>query len=54
MRVTTFHMENIRGIGRLDPGEDDFTLLIGENNTSKTRVLDDPWARSPGRRSAPG
>ena len=54
MRVTTFHMENIRGIGRLDPDGNGLTLPIGENNTGKTGVLDDPWARSPGHRPAPG
>ena len=54
MRVTTFHLENFRGIRRLDPDGDGLTLRFGQNNTGKTRVLDDPWARSPGHRPAPG
>ena len=40
MRVTTLHIENFRGIKRLDLDLDELTVLIGENNTGKTAVLD--------------
>ena len=54
MRVATLRIERFCGIRRLDPDGDSLTLPIGENNTGRTKVLDDPWARSPGRRPAPG
>ena len=40
MRVTTLHIENFRGIRRLDLDLDEITVLIGENNSGKTAVLD--------------
>ena len=40
MRVTTLRIENFRGIKRLDLDLDELTVLIGENNTGKTAVLD--------------
>ena len=40
MRVTTLRIENFRGIKRLDLDLDELTVLIGENNTGKTTVLD--------------
>lgn len=40
MRITTLHIENFRGIKRLDLDLDELTVLIGENNTGKTAVLD--------------
>ena len=54
MRVATLRIERFRGIRRLDPDGDDLTLPFGQNNTGGTGVLDDPWARSRGRRPAPG
>ena len=38
MRATTLRIENFRSIKQLDLGE--ITVLIGENNTGKTAVLD--------------
>lgn len=40
MRVTTLRIENFRGIKRLDLDLEELTVLIGENNTGKTAVLD--------------
>ena len=40
MRVTALHIENFRGIRRLDLDLDEITVLIGENNSGKTAVLD--------------
>ena len=40
MRVTTLRIENFRGIKRLHLDLDEITVLIGENNTGKTAVLD--------------
>ena len=40
MRATALHIENFRGIKRLDLDLDEITVLIGENNTGKTAVLD--------------
>ncbi len=40
MRVATLRIENFRGIKRLDLDLDEITVLIGENNTGKTAVLD--------------
>ena len=40
MRATTLRIENFRGIKRLDLDLDEITVLIGENNTGKTAVLD--------------
>ena len=41
MKIMALHMENFRGIRRLDPDGDDFTLPIGEN---KTEEIPTPWA----------
>ena len=54
MKVTIFHIESFRGIKRLDLDQDEITVPVGENNTGKTGVLDDPCARPPGHRPAPG
>ena len=54
MRAATLRIEHFRSIRRLDPDRDDLTLPIGENNTGGTRMPDDPCARSPGHRPAPG
>ena len=54
MRVAALRIEHFRGIRRLDPSGDDLILPFGQNNTGRTGVLDDPWARSPGRRPTPG
>ena len=54
MRAATLRIEHFRGTRRLDPDGDDLTLPIGQNNTGRTEVFDDPWVRSPGRRPAPG
>ena len=40
MRATALRIENFRGIKRLDLDLDEITILIGENNTGKTAVLD--------------
>ena len=40
MKITTLHIENFRGIRRLDLDLDEMTVLIGENNSGKTAVLD--------------
>ena len=40
MKITTLHIENFRGIRRLDLDLDEVTVLIGENNSGKTAVLD--------------
>ena len=40
MRATALRIESFRGIKRLDLDLDEFTVLIGENNTGKTTVLD--------------
>ena len=40
MRVTALLIENFRGIRRLDLDLDEITVLIGENNSGKTTVLD--------------
>ena len=40
MRITTLLIENFRGIRRLDLDLDEITVLIGENNSGKTAVLD--------------
>ena len=54
MRVTTLRIENFCSIKRFDLDLGEITVLIGENNTGKTAVLDDAWALSPGRRPTPG
>ena len=54
MTVATLRIEHFRGIRRLDPDGDGLTLRFGRNNSGRTGVLDDPGARSPGRRPAPG
>ena len=41
MKIMALHMENFRGIRRLDPDGDDFTLPIGKN---KTEEIHTPWA----------
>ena len=40
MRATALRIENFRGIKRLELDLDEITVLIGENNTGKTAVLD--------------
>ena len=40
MRVTALLMENFRGIRRLELDLGEITVLIGENNSGKTAVLD--------------
>lgn len=40
MRVTTVRIENFRGIKQLELELDETTVLIGENNSGKTAVLD--------------
>ena len=40
MKVTALLMENFRGIRRLELDLDEITVLIGENNSGKTAVLD--------------
>ena len=40
MRATTLRIENFRGIKQLALDLDEITVLIGENNTGKTAVLD--------------
>ena len=40
MRATALRIENFRGIKRLGLDLDELTVLIGENNTGKTAVLD--------------
>ena len=40
MKITTLRIENFRGIKRLDLDLDELTVLIGENNSGKTAVLD--------------
>lgn len=40
MKISTIRIENFRGIRRLDLELDDVTVLIGENNSGKTSVLD--------------
>lgn len=40
MKISTIRIENFRGIRRLDLKLDDVTVLIGENNSGKTSVLD--------------
>lgn len=40
MKVTTLHIENFRGIKSLNIDLDEITVLIGENNSGKTAVLD--------------
>lgn len=40
MKITTIHIENFRGIRRLDLDLDEMTVLVGENNSGKTAVLD--------------
>ena len=40
MKITTLHIENFRGIRRLDLDLDEMTVLVGENNSGKTEVLD--------------
>jgi putative ATP-dependent endonuclease of OLD family len=40
MKVRRLQIENYRGIQRMDLELDDITVLIGENNTGKTAVLD--------------
>ena len=54
MRVATFRIEHFRGIRRLDFDGDDLTLRFGQNNSGRTGVPDDPRARLPRRRPAPG
>ena len=40
MRVTAILIENFRGIKQLELKFDEITVLIGENNSGKTAVLD--------------
>ena len=40
MKVTALHIENFRGVRRLDLDLDEMTVLVGENNSGKTAVLD--------------
>ena len=40
MKITALLIENFRGIRRLDLDLDEITVLIGENNSGKTAVLD--------------
>ncbi len=40
MRVTTVRIRNFRGIRELDLDLDETTVLVGENNSGKTAVLD--------------
>ena len=40
MKVTALHIENFRGIRSLALDLDEMTVLIGENNSGKTAVLD--------------
>ena len=40
MKITALHIENFRGIRRLDLDLDEMTVLVGENNSGKTAVLD--------------
>jgi putative ATP-dependent endonuclease of OLD family len=40
MRLSSVQIENFRGIAKLDLTLSDTTVLIGENNTGKTAVLD--------------
>ena len=40
MKVTNLRIENFRGIKQLNLDLDEFTVLIGENNSGKTAVLD--------------
>ncbi|MDK9703894.1 MAG: DUF2813 domain-containing protein [Sulfuritalea sp.] len=40
MKLRRLEIENFRGITKLDLGVGDTTVLIGENNTGKTAVLD--------------
>ena len=40
MKITSLHIENFRGIRRLDLDLDEMTVLVGENNSGKTAVLD--------------
>ena len=54
MKVTMLRAEHVLGIRRLDPDGDDLTRPFGENSSGRTGVFDDPQARSPGRRPAPG
>ena len=59
MRVTALLMENFRGIRRLELDLDEITVLIGENNSGKTAVLDalrlclGTWVRAGGSSSMP-
>ena len=40
MRITTVRILNFRGIRELDLDLGDITVLVGENNSGKTAVLD--------------
>lgn len=40
MKATSLHIQNFRGIKCLDLDLDEITVLIGENNSGKTAVLD--------------
>lgn len=40
MRITSIHIQNFRGIRRLELELGEVTVLIGENNSGKTSVLD--------------
>ena len=40
MKVTSILVKNFRGLKRLELDLDEFTVLIGENNSGKTAVLD--------------
>ena len=40
MRLTTVRIRNFRGIKELDLELDEITVLVGENNSGKTAVLD--------------
>jgi len=40
MRITSVRIENFRGLKELELGFDETTVLIGENNSGKTSVLD--------------
>ena len=56
MTVTALRIENFRGVKRLDLDLDldKLMVLIGENNTGKTAVLDDSRMPSPGGRHTRG
>jgi putative ATP-dependent endonuclease of OLD family len=42
MKISRLRVENFRGIRELELDFDSTTILIGENNSGKTSVLDAP------------